>query len=64
VTLLKLPLVDHVNKRIVFAGPGAGYRMLDEYGSCALCNEQVRLCKVGMLMWFHKRCSQCLLKIH
>jgi hypothetical protein len=27
---MKLPLVDHEGKRVLFAGPGTGYRMLAE----------------------------------
>jgi len=50
---MKLPLVDHDGKRVVFAGPGAGHRMLAES----------RDCRVGVLMWFHKHYGQCLLKI-
>ena len=59
---MKLPTVDHVNKRVAFGGPGTGYRMLAEFKHCALCNQKVQLCRVGVLMWFHKRCSRCLLK--
>lgn len=60
---MKLPTVDHANRRVVFSGPRAGYRMLAEFNHCALCNKKVQLCRVSMLMWLHKRCSQCLLKV-
>jgi hypothetical protein len=60
---MKLPVVDHANRRVVFGGPGAGYRMLAEFRRCPLCNKKMQLCRVGALMWLHKRCSQCLLKI-
>jgi hypothetical protein len=37
--------------------------MLGEFRRCPLCNKKMQLCRVGALMWLHKRCSQCLLKI-
>jgi hypothetical protein len=60
---LKLPTGDHASRRVVFMGPGAGYRMLPEFKQCALCSQKVQLCRVGVLMWLHKRCSRCLLKV-
>lgn len=60
---MKLPTVDHASKRVVFAGPGSGYRMLPEFKQCTLCKCKVQLCRVGVLMWLHKRCSQCLIKV-
>ncbi|MEW6603436.1 MAG: hypothetical protein AB1351_01960 [Thermoproteota archaeon] len=60
---MKLPLVDHIGRRVVYAGPDTGYRLLPEFRKCVLCKRKVQLCRVGVLMWFHKRCSQCLLKV-
>lgn len=57
---MKLPTVDHVNKKVVFKGPGTGFKMLDQWGYCILCKRIVQLCRVGMFAWFHRRCCYCL----
>lgn len=40
-----------------------GYKMLNEYAYCRICKKENQLCRVGILQWFHKRCSYCLLKL-
>ena len=60
---MKLALVDHDQKRVVFSGAGTGFKVLDEKAHCRLCKRTVQLCRVGMFRWFHRRCSECLLAV-